>query len=137
MQADSPTFSRETLKLFCSICANEKWELTMSDVQSAFLQSQNIDRDVFIEPPEQRKKPGKVWQLLKPSYGLKDASRQWFFSTIKTLKGKVESYRQKLVPSNSFHVPDNFVTSVSKNILFISFIWSVLTLKFTEYIACC
>merc|ERR1711954_10297 len=39
MQSDSPTISRETLKIFCSIAANEKWSIEMSDVQAAFLQS--------------------------------------------------------------------------------------------------
>ena len=85
MQSDSPTISRETLKIFCSTAANEKWCIEMSDVQAAFLQSNDLNRDVFIEPPMQRKKPGIIWRLLKPTYGLRDASRQWFFSTVKTL----------------------------------------------------
>ena len=82
MQSDSPTFSRETLKVFCHIASNEKWHIEMSDVQAAFLQADRIKRNVFIQPPEERKKPNMVWRLLKPSYGLRDASRQWFFSTV-------------------------------------------------------
>ena len=35
-QSDSPTASRDTLKVFCSIAANEKWEIEGSDVRSAF-----------------------------------------------------------------------------------------------------
>ena len=57
----------------------------MSDVQAAFLQANNIQREVYVQPPEERRKPNIVWKLLKPSYGLRDASRQWFYSTIKTL----------------------------------------------------
>ena len=56
-----------------------------SDVRSAFLQSDIIDRDVFIKPPPQRKKDGIIWKLRKPSYGLKDASKKWFETTRKTL----------------------------------------------------
>ena len=56
-----------------------------SDVRSAFLQSDKIDRDVFIEPPACRRKSGVVWKLVKPVYGLDDASRKWFISFKKTL----------------------------------------------------
>ena len=39
IQSDSPTASRETLKVFCTITANEKWDVVASDVRAAFLQS--------------------------------------------------------------------------------------------------
>ena len=83
--SDSPTESRDTLKVFFSITANQKWMLEGSDVRAAFLQSDIIDRNVFIEPPPQRKKEGIIWKLRKPAYGLKDASKKWFESTSKTL----------------------------------------------------
>ena len=85
IQSDSPTISRETLKIFCSIASNERWTVEMSDVQAAFLQANNLKRKVFVQPPPERQKPGKVWQLIKPVYGLRDSSRQWFFSTVETL----------------------------------------------------
>ena len=37
LQSDSPTMSRETLKIFCSIAANENWNVEMTDVLEAFL----------------------------------------------------------------------------------------------------
>ena len=55
-QADSPTASRDTFKVFCAISANEKWEVEGSDVQAAFLQSDVLNREVFIEPPKKEKK---------------------------------------------------------------------------------
>ena len=36
-QADSPTASRDTLKVFCSITAKKRWPISGSDVEAAFL----------------------------------------------------------------------------------------------------
>ena len=85
-QSDSPTVSRDSLKVFCSVAANQQWDIEGSDVSAAFLQSEKLDRNVFIKPPPQRKKSGYIWKLLKPAYGLTDASRKWFQSVVKTLK---------------------------------------------------
>ena len=54
--SDSPTSSRETIKVFLAVAANKGWKVESSDVRSAFLQSDFIDRDVFVEPPQERKK---------------------------------------------------------------------------------
>ena len=83
--SDSPTSSRETIKIFLAIAANENWPVESSDVRSAFLQSDNIDREVFVQPPPERSKPGIIWKLVKPCYGLDDASRKWFLSFKSTL----------------------------------------------------
>ena len=90
-QSDSPTASRETLKIFLAIVANEKWSLRSNDVKSAFLQSHKIDRDIFVKPPPEREKDGIVWKLKKPVYGLVDASRKWFL----TVKHFLESVGMK------------------------------------------
>ena len=81
--------------MFCTIAGNERWTLEGSDVRAAFLQSDKLDREIFVEPPPERTKPGVVWKLLKPSYGLKDASKKWFQSTVNTLKslGMKQSFR--------------------------------------------
>ena len=83
--SDSPTSSRETIKAFLSVSANEKFLIKCSDVRSAFLQSDALQREIFVEPPPERKVPGIVWKLNKPCYGLNDASRQWFLSFKSTL----------------------------------------------------
>ena len=49
--SDSPTSSRETIKIFLAIAGNEQWAIESSDVRSAFLQSEIIDRDVYVQPP--------------------------------------------------------------------------------------
>ena len=108
-QSDSPTSSRESIKVFLAIAANEKWEVESSDVRCAFLQSDAIDREVFVEPPQQRLKPGKVWRLRKPCYGLNDASRKWHLSFLKTMKelGLTQSKRESCLfyyhKDNKFH----------------------------------
>ena len=79
-QADAPTASRESLRIFLSITANEKFDLKTIDVRSAFLQSNPIDRTILIKPPKDVKKEGKVWRLKKACYGLVDASRQFYMS---------------------------------------------------------
>ena len=73
------------MKVFCSIAANQKWTVEGSDVRAAFLQADKLEREVYIEPPKERKRNGYIWKLLKPCYGLKDASRKWFESASKCL----------------------------------------------------
>ena len=80
-QSDSPTASREIFKVFCAISANECWNIEASDVRSAFLQSDVIDRNIFVKPPPERQREGYIWRLLKPVCGLNDAFRKWFQST--------------------------------------------------------
>ena len=48
------------------------------DITAAFLQSENIDRDVYIRPPKDIKKRGVLWKLIKPVYGLGDSARLWY-----------------------------------------------------------
>ena len=70
--SDSPTSSRETIKIFLAIAGNEKWDVESSDFRCAFLQSDTIDREIYVEPPIERRRPGLVWKLKKPCYGLGD-----------------------------------------------------------------
>ena len=81
--------------MFCSIAANEKWLVEASDVNAAFLQSDPIDREIYIYPPPERAKDGFIWKLIKPVYGLKDSSRQWYKTMEKYLLnlGMKQSYR--------------------------------------------
>ena len=77
-QADSPTAMRESFKLFCSLASNQKFEIQSMDIRAAFLQSKELDRDVFLEPPKDLKNRGMIWRLKKPLYGLDDASRKFW-----------------------------------------------------------
>ena len=37
-----------------------------------------LDREIYLIPPKECKKPGKIWRLLRCAYGLNDASRYWY-----------------------------------------------------------
>ena len=69
-QSDSPSVSKESFKLFMAVAANSRFRLASVDIRAAFLQSRTLDRDVFVEPQLDIKKPGIVWRLNKPLYGL-------------------------------------------------------------------
>ena len=77
-QADSPTALRESFKLFCSVAANEQFGIQSIDIRAAFLQSKELDRDVYLEPPKDLRTLGIIWKLRKPLYGLDDASRKFW-----------------------------------------------------------
>ena len=75
-RTDSPTGSREGLRLTLSVIASNNWELNSLDIKSAFLQGKDIDRTVFIKPPPEAS-TDKLWKLKKCVYGLADAPRKW------------------------------------------------------------
>ena len=80
VQVDSPTASKSTVRLSLAIAANEGWNIESIDVRSAFLQSNKIEREVYVEPPKEFKKEGLIWRLRKPAYGLNDAARAWYMA---------------------------------------------------------
>ena len=83
-QSDSPTALRESLKLFLAVSANSNFDLRAVDIRAAFLQSEPLKREVFIAPPKDIAKDGIIWKLIKPIYGLDDASRK-FWITVKKI----------------------------------------------------
>ena len=56
-----------------------------TDIKAAFLQGRNIEHDVYMKPPIEVKKDGKIWKLKKVVYGLNDAARNWFHSVRRRL----------------------------------------------------
>ena len=74
LQSDSPTVSKESFKILMAISANSDFKLASVDTRAAFLQSRTLDRDVYMLPPADIRKPGIIWKLKKTLYGLDDAS---------------------------------------------------------------
>ena len=80
VKTDAPTVRKANVKTLLMIAATEGWEIRSSDVQSAFLQSVPLERDVYVLPPKEKRIPGVLWKLKKPVYGLSDASRGFHLS---------------------------------------------------------
>ena len=85
VRADSPTIGKPLTRLTLSIAASKGWTIKSTDIKSAFLQSDEIDRIVYVKPPVEAACPDKVWRLKKGLYGLNDAARQFFLSLTKEL----------------------------------------------------
>ena len=91
---DSPTIGKPITRICFSVASSRSWSLKTTDIKSAFLQSDPPDRDVFLVPPKEVIKPGKVWLLKKSLYGLNDAARQFHNSVAAELRrlGCVQSH---------------------------------------------
>ena len=85
-RSDSPTLAKDSLKILLAIAANEEFTLRSLDITNAYLQGKEIDREVFVEPPADYKKPGKIWLLKKTVYQAFDGSRNFYMSVDETLR---------------------------------------------------
>ena len=106
VRKDSPTVRKSNIKIFTVVAARERWDIKTSDVASAFLQGIEIDRDVFILPPKEKRIPGVLWRLLKPVYGLVDASRGWYLALDEEFV-KAGCERCTLDPAMYLHFSEN------------------------------
>ena len=79
IQSDSPTLSKAGMRLIATFAATQKWTIETTDIKSAFLQGSQLNRKVYLKPPKEAGLDNKLWELTKALYGLKDASRQWYF----------------------------------------------------------
>ena len=77
LRKDSPTCSREAVRLAVSLAATKNWKCHTMDVRTAYLQGNKIERDVFVKPPPEFDN-GMIWKLKKTVYGLRDAARAWY-----------------------------------------------------------
>ena len=77
---DSPTVNKESSRMAIAVISSKEWDLNLMDIRTAFLQGNELDRDIYLKPPKEAKCPGKLWKLKRCVYGLNDASRFWYFS---------------------------------------------------------
>ena len=76
-RTDSPTCSKEALRITFAIMASSNWTCKSMDIKRAFLQGNTLDREIFIKPPKEAN-TSKLWRLNKCVYGLNEASRYWY-----------------------------------------------------------
>ena len=53
MRKDSPTATPESLRLMLSVTMSKGWRLNSLDFKSAFLQGDEIKREVYLKPPRE------------------------------------------------------------------------------------
>ena len=59
---DSPTCSKENLRIVLAIILSHQWQASSLDVKSAFLQGNQIDRDLYLKPLQEAD-TGNIWKL--------------------------------------------------------------------------
>ena len=79
---ESLVMKREVIRVFLSIAEFFNWYIVSLDVKTAFLQSDKLNRDVFIRPSLASEQQNVLWRLKKPVYGLKDV-KHWFSRILK------------------------------------------------------
>lgn len=75
---DSPTCSREGLRLVLLAAVTFSWELQSIDITAAFLQGDPLERVIYLRPPADVCPKNIVWRLKRCIYGLNDAPRSWY-----------------------------------------------------------
>ena len=60
---NSPTCSRQALRLAFVVVSTKSWKIHSLDITSAFLQGNVISRNVYVSPPKEFSEQGKLWQL--------------------------------------------------------------------------
>lgn len=98
LKTDSPTCSKDCLRLVFALLSANEWTLHSIDIKSAFLQGLPLEREIYLKPPKHAN-TSNVWRLLKCPYGLADASRQWYLrvkDVVENLGAKQSKYDKSL-----------------------------------------
>jgi hypothetical protein len=106
IQKDSPTCTKESLKMMLAIMAQRHWKPYSMDIKTAFLQGHALERDIYIRPPKEAGCVGKVWHLKKCVYGLVDASLYWY-NRVKHVMLELGGTMSKVDPAVFYWLSDN------------------------------
>ena len=87
IRTDSPTASKTNTKIMLLIAGSRGWKIFAMDIESAFLQTEETTRDIFVFPPVEAEVPrNKIWKLIRPVYGTRDAARAFYNNLSKELE---------------------------------------------------
>ena len=86
-KSDSPTVTRQALRLLLTMAASRKQKVFSLDFKGAYLQGQLLDREVYMSPPSDMREsnPNLVWKVRKRLYGFRDSARGWFLEFNQTM----------------------------------------------------
>ena len=76
IKPESPTVSELGIRVLFATAASKEWPLEVTDMKSAFLQGDQLDRGLNMEP--EYKKLNVIWRLDKAVYGRNDAPLKWY-----------------------------------------------------------
>ena len=102
---DSPTCSKEVLRTMLALTAQKQWKLNAIDIKAAFLQGDEIDRELFVIPPKEANTTN-IWRIKKCIYGLGDASRKWY-NSVKAYLLSIGLVMSKADPALFYYHKDN------------------------------
>ena len=84
--SDSPTAAKTAFRTLLALASSNAWRVVTTDIKSALLQGQAIDREVYIKPPKEASSgPDVIWKLKKCLYGLNDGARMFYLSVRKKI----------------------------------------------------
>ena len=86
IRTDSPTASKEAIKLALVIAANEGFKVKSGDIKSVYLQRELIKRKIYVRPPKEAQSNGKLWLLLQGAYGIVDGGRLFYLKLSEKLR---------------------------------------------------
>ena len=77
LKTDSSQCPPTGVRILLSVSTIKKWPLAKIDFTSAFLQTGNATRDVYVVPPRECCRKSSYWLLLTSAYGLVNANAKW------------------------------------------------------------
>ncbi|GBP64177.1 Retrovirus-related Pol polyprotein from transposon TNT 1-94 [Eumeta japonica] len=101
----SPVVKYTTIRYLFALAARYGLEIDQMDAVSAFLQGE-IDRDIYMQQPEEYKQGEEVCILHKSIYGLKQASRLWNVKLNSVLQ-KLDMQQSRTDPCVYYNVEKN------------------------------
>ena len=109
-EKEAPTCSAETLKFCLTVMKLKKWTCYSLDVKTAYLQGDEIQREVYLKPPSEGDWNG-LWKLNKTVYGLKDAAKAWYGKVMKVVE-ELGGVKSRLEPNVFYWKEENKVKGI-------------------------
>lgn len=66
--------------------AHYLWNAQCMDCRAAFLQGATLQKDIYVEPPPEEKRDGKIWKINKAAYGLYESACQFYICIVEELE---------------------------------------------------